>query len=97
MHQMVAMFYEQRYLDLLDEGHQLDEPLMFTVAKGKPKIREWIRLGRTNSGAVTIGTPVPSHLMLVCEHEEWFYLQPSGRGLSLDGKPPAHITSPASS
>ncbi len=37
MHQMVAMFYEQRYLDLLDEGHQLDEPLMFTVAKGKPK------------------------------------------------------------
>ncbi len=36
MQDLTRMLYDQRYLDALDEGQQLDEPRIYTVAKGKP-------------------------------------------------------------
>lgn len=73
------MYFDQYYLDLLKEGKQIEEPYIFTVAKGKPK--RIIQL--TSLLTYFTGTPVPDQLLLVHEGGEWFSLQPSEKGMTL--------------
>ncbi len=37
LQEFARMYFEQYYLDPLDEGKQVEEPYIYTVAKGKPK------------------------------------------------------------
>lgn len=43
------MYYDQCYLDALDGGKQLDEPRIYTVAKGKPTFAHSSILGGTDT------------------------------------------------
>lgn len=43
------MYYDQRYLDALYVGEQLDEPRIYTVAKGKPTFAHSSISGGTNT------------------------------------------------
>jgi len=40
--EFARIYFDQAYLDLLDKGKQVEEPYIYTVAKGKSK-REYAR------------------------------------------------------
>jgi hypothetical protein len=35
---LARLYFDQYYLELLDEGKQVEEPYIYTVAKGKSKL-----------------------------------------------------------
>jgi len=37
LQEFARLYFDQYYLDLLDEGKQVEEPYIYTVAKGKSK------------------------------------------------------------
>ena len=37
MQEFARLYFDQYYCDLLDEGKQIEEPHIYTVAKGKSK------------------------------------------------------------
>jgi hypothetical protein len=37
MQELARMYFDQYYLDLIDEGKQVEEPYIYTVAKGKSR------------------------------------------------------------
>jgi hypothetical protein len=37
MQEFARLYFDQYYVDLVDEGKQVEEPYIYTVAKGKSK------------------------------------------------------------